>query len=292
VSYNPDDSSITIEKQQEYRESFLESLQNYHTRIQDKIRALRAVNHLSSPVLEDYLRNLKNENQQKIFRLNSEEMKEYQLYNQTIKNPDAIPYQTKNRKVARVIFEETEMYHHREKVRRASNEMMLVYLIIIFEEYLTDTLTALFRKKPSILKTSQKSITYEEAFKYRNLTELLNSIGRKIVDSEIGSDIEELGKYLNWLSITVNTREDWDQFKEHFYRRNVIVHNSGYPDSKYIQKTGYRGPIDWLEVDNKYLKTAFDIFESYSDELRNLFENEYGKKKRKTKPKKGHAEGV
>ena len=68
----------------------------------------------------------------------------------------------------------------------------------------------------------------------------------------------------------------------------MIVHNSGIPNSKYIQKIGYTGPIDWLEVDDKYLKEAFKIFELYSDELRDLFYDKFGKnrtgQKRKRKP--------
>lgn len=269
-------------------DSFPALLGFYYTSINDKIYGLRVINNLITPVLEKHLKNLKKNHEVRISGLDDDEMKEYRSYewaaiNLTY-NPNAKEQYISSPKVARLIADETEMYVHREKVRRSSKEMILIYLIIIFEEYLTDILTALFRKKPSILKTSRKSITYEEAFGYSNLTELLNAISVVEVQSEIASDIENFGKYLNdKLKLPLNKRKDWNQFKEYFYRRHIIVHNSGYPDSKYIQKTGYTGPIDWLEVDNKYLSGAFDTIQTYATVIRDFLNNKYGMKKSKTR---------
>ena len=91
-----------------------------------------------------------------------------------------------------MIHKETEMYNHRENVRRAYKEMLLVYLIIIFEEFLTNILISLYRKRPELLKSSQKSIKYEEAFQYDNLAELLGAISQREIESEINSDIDKL----------------------------------------------------------------------------------------------------
>jgi hypothetical protein len=108
------------------------------------------------------------------------------------------------------------------------------------------------------------------------LTELLGAISRREVETEINSDIDHLGKYLSdKFSLMLNNRSDWKQFKEHFYRRNIIVHNYGYPNLIYIRKTGYKGPIDWLEIDNQYLEDAFSIFELYSIELKRFFSSKY-----------------
>ena len=153
-----------------------------------------------------------------------------------------------------MIHKETEMYNHRENIRMASKEMILVYLIIVFEEFLTNLLASLFRKRPESLKYSQKSISYEEAFQYDSLSDLLGAISRREVDTEINSGIDNLGKYLSdKFRLMLHKRSDWKQFKEYFYRRNIITHNYGYPNATYIQKTGFKGPIDWLEVDNNYL---------------------------------------
>jgi hypothetical protein len=64
-------------------------------------------------------------------------------------------------KAVYMINKETKMYNDRENVRRASKEMILVYLIIVFEEFLTNILVSLYRKRPELLKSSKKSITYE-----------------------------------------------------------------------------------------------------------------------------------
>jgi len=58
----------------------------------------------------------------------------------------------------------------------------------------------------------------------------------------------------------------------------------------YFQNIGHGDEInseevDWLEVDDEYLREAFDIFESYSNELWRLFHEKYGRKSRRRKPK-------
>ena len=38
-----------------------------------------------------------------------------------------------------------------------------------------------------------------------------------------------------------------------FYRRNIVVHNYGFPDAKFIKETKFRGKKDeWLEIDEHY----------------------------------------
>jgi hypothetical protein len=54
------------------------------------------------------------------------------------------------------------MYHNREHIRRASKEMMLVYLIIIFEEFLTNLMRSLFRKRHDMFRFSTRGVLYGE----------------------------------------------------------------------------------------------------------------------------------
>ncbi|MGB7952737.1 MAG: hypothetical protein WCF23_02055 [Candidatus Nitrosopolaris sp.] len=168
----------------------------------------------------------------------------------------------------------------RENVRRSFREMILVYLIVIFEEFLSNTLTALFMKRREILKSSGKNITDEQALQYTNLDELLDAIGKKEVDSIMGKDIDSLGKYLvDTFHFDVTQRKDWRKFKEFFYRRNIIVHNYGRPNSLYISKTGKNlRKDDWLEIDERYLREAFNIFEKYALEIEGFFHKKYGKR--------------
>jgi hypothetical protein len=144
--------------------------------------------------------------------------------------------------------------------------MILVYPITIFEEFLSNVLKNLFTKRPEILKSSEKKVSYQEAFQCKTLNELVKHISEKEVKEKIGYDIEYLAEYLSdKFGLDLRKLKDWKQFKEFFYRRHAIIHNYGFPDSKYILKTEYRGNKDeWLETDKQYLDNAFRIFAEYS----------------------------
>jgi hypothetical protein len=262
------------------KEAFTDSLAFANTTAKDKLRALRTIHQLSTKTLEDYMAILKNLHFAKLNKLSDEEKAEYERYGSAVldvyHNPNAKDYFIKGKELKKMLDEEEEMYVHRQDVRRGLTEMILIYLIIIFEEYTTNVLISLFRKKPEILQSAKNSISYQEAFKYQSMGDLLNAIGEKVVESQVGSDIEELGKYLkSSLKLDVTNRDDWKQFKEYFYRRHMIVHSYGYPDPKYIEKTGYSGPLDWMEVSNEYLKQGFTIFDSYIDILTQRFSQKF-----------------
>ena len=133
------------------------------------------INDLQSKTLEDYLKKLKEKNALEVSRLEGKDKSAYDDYtdyislyavwekiSNEIQRPtdrDAITAASiRSPKVIHMIHKETEMYNHRENVRRAYKEMLLVYLIIIFEEFLTNILISLYRKRPELLKSSQKSI--------------------------------------------------------------------------------------------------------------------------------------
>jgi hypothetical protein len=263
-------------------ESFTSLVSFHHTSLKDRISALRVINELSSKVLERHLQSLKEDMDQKIAKLPKKAKSEYdslgmEMLASSSQSIGIDDINIEHPKVAKIIEEKTEMYNHREHIRRSSKEMILVYLIIIFEEFLSNLLSTLLRKRPEILKSCHKSITYKEAFQYLDLYELLKVSSKKEAQSIIDLDIDKLGEYLSTkFKFNLNQRTDWNQFKEFFYRRHVIVHNYGYPDSTYVAKTKYKVHEDeWLEIDNTYLTKAFDIFEKYSDQISVFFDKKY-----------------
>lgn len=274
-------------------ETFSSTVSFHLTRIIDKINALKVLSDWRSQTLDKQLDLMKAMHFFEVSKLKGKDKSAYDDYesyisqyateekkSKKIQRPTVIDairaMNIQSPKAVYMIHKETKMYNDRENIRRASKEMILVYLIIIFEEFLTNILISLFKQRPELLKSSQKSIKYEEAFQYDNLTELLGAISRREVESEINSDIDILGKYLSdKFGLKLNKRSDWKQFKEYFYRRNITVHNYGYPNATYIHKTGYKGPIDWLEIDNNYLEEAFRNFESYSNEIHSFFSGKF-----------------
>ena len=77
------------------------------------------------------------------------------------------------------------------------------------------------------------------------------------------------------LGLNLDKRDDWTKFKEFFYRRNIVVHNYGFPDSTYIEKTNFKGKKnEWLEISDTYISQAFNIFENYANEIAVFFPTE------------------
>ena len=272
----------TIYRSNDKFESFHSLLSYHHTFLKDKIHALRVINELSSKVLDSHLQSINEEMDQKVAKLPKKAKSEYDSIGMEILASSDEFIETDNVDiehpvVAKIIKEETKMYNDREHIRRSSKQMILIYLIIIFEEFLANLLSSLFRKRPEMLKSSQKSITYQEAFQHIDLYELLKLTSKREARSVIDLDIDKVGEYLHTkFKLNLNQRTDWDQFKEFFYRRHVIVHNYGYPDSIYIAKVKHKVREDeWLETDNAYLAKAFDIFEKYSKHISAFFDKKY-----------------
>jgi hypothetical protein len=270
----------TIYRSDNKSESFTSLLSFHHSSLKDRIDALRVINELSSKVLDGHLQSLNEEIDQKIAKLPKKAKSEYdslgmEMLTSSSQSIEIDDINIEHPTVAKIIEEETEMYNHREHIRRSSKEMILVYLIIIFEEFLSNLLSTLLRKRPEILKSSHK--TYKEAFQHLDLYELLKVSSKKEALSIIDLDIDKLGEYLyTKFKFNLNQRTDWNQFKEFFYRCHVIVHNYGYPDPVYLAKTKYKVHEDeWLEIDNVYLAKAFDIFEKYSNQISVFFDKKY-----------------
>ncbi len=159
--------------------------------------------------------------------------------------------------------------------------MSLVFLVTIFEEFLQKTLTISFRKRPEALKSCQKNLSYEELVKFKDISEVREGIIekekaivnedieaiREYVQKKFGLDISimspEDGKKINkWALALFNTDKpfSWVDFKERFYRRNLIFHNSGIPNKIYRQKTGYQGNNEVLKVSKEYLDESLALF--------------------------------
>jgi len=159
--------------------------------------------------------------------------------------------------------------------------MSLVFLIVIFEDFLQQILTISYRKKPEALRSCQKRLSYEELLKFGDISDVKEGI----IEKETGivnEDIETIREYVQkkfGIDISVLSSENrqklhalaskifktnkpynWVDFKERFYRRNVIIHNSGIPNKIYRQKTGYQGNNEELNVSTEYLNESLALF--------------------------------
>ena len=173
--------------------------------------------------------------------------------------------------VARILLTLPRIYVFDGLVR----EMFLVYLITLFESYLENILRITFEKRPECLSSS-KTITFEEVVANLKSNEVLNALIEKEIKEVLGKDIEKINEYFqNKFKITISEFvSDWNEFKERFYRRNILSHNLGVINEKYRSKTGYKGKDKRLTVSEDYLDKSFELFSLMNRKIMGAF---YGK---------------
>ena len=195
---------------------------------------------------------------------------------------DLIRFNAKGEKVGEALGFMVDFHNLTVKAPEFIKEMSIVYLVTRFEDFLTTVLKSYFLNKPKTLK-SKKQTTNAEIFSCKNLDELT----KKIVDKELmdvfyGS-IDEINNYLKIkFRFHLGTHKEWREFREVFYRRNIIIHNDGFSNDEYNGKTGHRG-IEKLKVDNDYLAKSFEVFFFYTKLVAKKF---YDKKLDKKVPAK------
>lgn len=139
-------------------------------------------------------------------------------------------------------------------------DMSLVYIVALFENFLQKIFQISFRKKPETLKTCLKNITFEELLGFNDINEARSAIIEKEI-MIVNEDIEVVRKYIEQrFGIEISDFVDWKLFAERFYRRNILIHNSGMPNKLYNLKTGKTNDGKRLTVDKEYLTESTALF--------------------------------
>jgi len=152
------------------------------------------------------------------------------------------------------------------KISTFLRNMFLVYLVTEFESFLSEILSVLYKKNPELL-IKEDSIKYSDLKKFTSIAEIIDFMideKAKIKGNNykiINQNIDEIKNYfLNNFGIDFSKSVDWKVFRERFYRRNIIVHNSGFADDYYRDKTGEKIKGE-LEISEEYIQTTLEIFE-------------------------------
>ena len=155
-------------------------------------------------------------------------------------------------------------------------DMSLVYLIAIFENFLQRVLEISFEKKPEILIPCQKTIQWKELIEFKDINEAKQKIIEKEISDIINQDIEDINKYFEQTFKTdLSQFPKWKKFKERFYRRNVIIHNSGMINKIYRLKTGYKGKDKRLTVSKRYLNESIELLGNTALKITEHFYNKF-----------------
>lgn len=123
----------------------------------------------------------------------------------------------------------------REK-RQVLLEMFLARLVDNFQTYLVDLVRAVLHSRPAMLSTRQQTLTLEELLKYDRIEELVHDIIERRVNA---LTYEGFGELQSWcaergLQIQVPPPHS-DAVIELIATRNVIAHNRGLVDEKYLR---------------------------------------------------------
>jgi len=139
-------------------------------------------------------------------------------------------------------------------------EMTLSYLVSHQESFVKEYLHRIFISRPSILKSRQKQINYEEVCGFKSIKSLVSYLAKREVDSLGYTSIDDLVKYFkDRFNMNLEQFDGWPLVREATYRRNVIVHNAGLTNDIYCIKTGYKKKNKRLSTDEDYVKDLANV---------------------------------
>lgn len=172
----------------------------------------------------------------------------------------------------RILFRLIKTFSYSAKFETFIRDMSLVYLVAEFESFLEEILKICFEKKPDSLMTCQKSISYEDLLKFEDIRGIRQQVIEKEASLVVNQDIDEIAKYFEQrFNLDLTKLPYWKKMKERFYRRNIIVHNSGVANKTYKAKTGYRGRNRRMIVSKYYLNDSIRFFDEMAMEVSERF---------------------
>jgi len=136
-------------------------------------------------------------------------------------------------------------------------EMFLSRLVDTFQSYLVDLIRLVLRSRPTMLSTSQQSLTLEELLKYGTIEELVHDVIERKVNALSYEGFTDLHAWCVDRGIPLNVSgQDRGAVVELIATRNAIAHNRGFVDDRYVRVVGTSrfaiGARRVLEVDDLF----------------------------------------
>ena len=158
---------------------------------------------------------------------------------------------------------------------RFIREMSLVYLISLFEDYLKTILKIYFNEDYRFLMSKEKNLTFEQILSSKNIEEIREKVFDKELDRISHGSIDDINDFLiKKINMDLSKNDFWDDFREAFYRRNLIVHSNGCVNDLYLSKVKTKNTKGTkLEITQGYLKNQFNFFGNVAYKMREHLEN-------------------
>lgn len=142
------------------------------------------------------------------------------------------------------------------------NDSIIILLLIKYENIISEIYRKLLKTFPDAY-LKEKSITYSKLI---SMNSNIDEIKKAFIESEIDDFMRRPLK--EWYAIFEQKHklhfefgEEFERFKEIYYRRNVVVHNKGIANSLYVEGVSDKYKCDigtCLAPTESYLNNAFD----------------------------------
>ena len=151
------------------------------------------------------------------------------------------------------------LYSYQNSIGPFFRKMSIVYLIAEFEEFLKRMLTLSYVNKPESLK-SEKQISFQEIIELNNFEKIFLKLISKNTKEIIDKNPEDLASTLTeFFKIDSKDANIWNDIKEVFYRRHVLIHNNDNADDWYRLKTGNINAKN-LSPTQEYVNNSIKLF--------------------------------
>lgn len=161
--------------------------------------------------------------------------------------------------------------------RRAFLNMIHVNLFTYFEAFNKDFFLEVFLSNPkSLLKNSEakkkgesdKILDYREILDFSTYEEIIFHMSYKQVEKYAYLNIDRFNRELKSkfdIDLSINFK-NWDELRENYYRRNVVVHNKSRISKIYAFKMNCEDEIEHgLRSNPNYIKSVGNNIDKYID---------------------------
>lgn len=241
------------------------------------------INSVLPKKIKEYFKEIREDQKKKFSKFTKNELTEYKNYTkfyvQNIKKKNA-KFEFKHNKVHELILIDAQNSLSEGRFQRFVRVNSLILLISEFEYFLTRILDLTFSIQPKALKFKDKKISFDDFLDYGKDDVVNKEIDREL-DRIMHEDIIDIANILNKkFKLNLKKKKDWKLFSERFYRRNLLVHNRGKINKKYIDKTGRKSEKKYLTVDDAYLNDSIGMMIKYAAVIGNYLIKKFQKNKR------------
>lgn len=139
-------------------------------------------------------------------------------------------------------------------------EMVLIHLFSYLEALLTDYLATIYLHRPSMMAGAGK-IDIELALSFKSMKKMKERLAQRESRKISYGNIDDFDKYFrDKFNLDIRTFSGWQELREAYFRRNVIVHNQGRINEQYLKAVSGKMYLDqFLLTDTGYVSQKTEL---------------------------------